>query len=113
MADDLKSIFNSQDRKEAEAKAKQTVQKWYLIEPKTTGSLRCNIEYCFAYFDFPKAIWSKIKTTNLLEREFREVRRRMKVFDNNFQNERSANNDANFIFNYLNENCPFERRITY
>lgn len=113
MADDLKSIFGSQDRKEAETKAKQTVRKWYLIEPKATESLRYNIEYCFTYFNYPKAIWSKIRTTNILEREFREVRRRIKVFDNTFQNETSANNYTNTIFNYLNENYPFERRITH
>jgi len=106
MAEDLKEIFRSENKGEAQEKAKQVIKKWYLTEPKATESLRYNLEYCFTYLDYPKEIWKTIRTTNLLEREFREVRRRMKVFDNTFQNERSANNYANSMFNYLNNNYP-------
>lgn len=79
---DLKAIFASQSKDDAMEKAKLTVKKWYMAEPKAMESLRFNIEYCFTYFSFPQHLWSKIRTTNILEREFREVRRRMKVFDN-------------------------------
>lgn len=108
MASDLKIIFNSQTKEEATEKAKQVVKKWYLIEGKATESLRFNIEFCFTYFSFNKDIWHKIRTTNLLEREFREVRRRIKVFDNTFQNTESQNRYANTIFNYLNCNYPLK-----
>lgn len=111
MAEDLKSIFNSQNKKEAEDKSRQVVKKWYLVEPKATESLRHNLEYCFTYLDFPKEVWTKIRTTNVLEREFREVRRRMKVFDNTFQNENSANNYANSMFNYFNNNYPLKKGL--
>lgn len=105
---DLKIIFQSQSEAEAIEKAKQTVKKWYVAEPKATESLRHNIEYCFTYMKFDKNLWSRIRTTNILEREFREVRRRMKVFDNTFQSDESANRYANTIFANLNNNYPLK-----
>ena len=108
VADDIKSIFQSQSKEEAMEKAKATVKKWYMVESKAMESLRFNIEYCFTYMQFPKNIWSKIRTTNILDREFREFRRRMKVFDNTFQNEESANRYTNSIINYLNSYYPLK-----
>lgn len=108
---DLSEIFKSKTRDEAMAKAKQTVKKWYVSEPRAMESLRHNIEYCFTYFAFPESQWTKVRTTNILEREFRELRRRMKVFDNTFQNEDSANRYANSILNYLNENYPHKQSL--
>jgi len=108
MADDVKAIFRSDTKEEAMEKAKIVVKKWYMAEPKAMESLRFNIEYCFTYFSFPKDLWTKVRTTNLLEREFKEVRRRMKAFDNTFQNEASANRYANSIFSYLNSNYPLK-----
>jgi putative transposase len=107
--EDVKLIFKSEDQKEATDKAKTVVKKWYLNEPAAMESLRFNLEYCFTHFSFPKDIWSKIRTTNVLEREFREIRRRMKGFDNTFQNQESGERYANSIINYLNQNYPFSR----
>jgi len=109
VAEGLKDIFRSETKPEAMTKAKAVVKRWYLIEPKAMESLRFNLEDCFTYLQFPKEVWHKIRTTNLLEREFRELRRRMKVFDNTFQNERSADRYANTIINYLNQNYPLSR----
>jgi transposase-like protein len=109
VAEGLKDIFNSRTKPEAMVKAKEVVKRWYLIEPKAMESLRFNLEDCFTYLQFPKEVWRKIRTTNLLEREFRELRRRMKVFDNTFQSEQSAGRYANTIINYLNQNYPLSR----
>ena len=111
MAEDLKIIFQSQSENEAIEKAKAAVKKWYVVEPKATESLRHNVEYCFTYMKFPNGLWSKIRTTNILEREFREVRRRMKVFDNTFQSDESANRYANTIFSNLNNNYPLKSAL--
>lgn len=108
VTEDLRSIFSSQSKDEALEKSKNMVKKWYITEKKAMESLRFNIEHCFTYFAFPKDLWSKVRTTNILEREFREVRRRMKVFDNTFQNEQSANRYANSLFSYLNNNYPLK-----
>ena len=105
---DLKTIFGSETKEEALEQAKTVVKKWYMVEPKAMESLRFNIEYCFTYMQFPKEIWRKIRTSNILDREFREFRRRMKVFDNTFQNPESAERYTNSIINYLNSYYPLK-----
>lgn len=111
IASDLKTIFQSQTKQEAIEKTKKVIRKWYLAEGKAISSLRFNIEYCFTYFSFPKELWSRIRTNNILEREFRELRRRWKVFDNTFQSEESANRYANSIISYLNQNYPLNDKL--
>ena len=113
VAEDAKAIFHQETRKEAFIKAKEVVKRWYIVEPKAMESLRFHLELCFTYFDFPQEDWKKIRTSNLLEREFREVRRRMKVFDNTFQSQESGNRYANSIFNYLNETYPHKSAFTH
>lgn len=109
--EDVKTIFNSESKEEAMQKAKAVVKKWYMVEPNAMESLRFNLEYCLTYFSFPKSIWRKIRTTNILDREFREFRRRMKVFDNTFQNVESGERYANSIINYLNDYYPLKKGL--
>lgn len=111
VAEDVKAIFNSDTREEATTKAKAVVRKWYMTEGAAMESLRFNLPDCFTYFSFPKDAWRKIRTTNILEREFREVRRRMKIFDSTFQNEESTNLYANSIINYLNNYYPLRKGL--
>lgn len=106
MAEDLKVISNAQSPDEALAAAKETAKKWYTKEEKAIASLRHNFEYCLTYYQYPKDIWKKIRSTNVLEREFREVRRRTKVNDHSFNSFESANMYHEGIFQYLNSNYP-------
>jgi len=106
--EDVKAIYQSESKEEAMERAKTVVKKWYMVESKAMESLRFNFEYTTTYFSFPKELWSKVRTTNLLEREFREFRRRMKVFDNTFQNQESGERYANTIINYLNRYYPLK-----
>lgn len=53
--------------------------------------LEKDLFHCLHYFSFPKGLWKTIRTTNILERAFREVRRRTKpmgVFTNDRSSER-------------------------
>jgi transposase-like protein len=52
-------------------------------------------------FEFPEEIWRMIRTTNVIERCFREVRRRLKV-RGCFQNSKSCGRIIYAIFNYFN-----------
>jgi putative transposase len=111
VAADVKEIFASQTKEEAIDKAKTVVKKWYMVESKAMESLKFNLEYCFTYFSFPQEDWHLIRTTNILEREFREVRRRMKGFDHTYQNKESATRYANEIFTYLNHTYPSKQHL--
>lgn len=106
IAEDLKKIYCQKTKDEAIRQMQAVAKKWYLIEPQSIESLRFDFESTLTYLNYPESDWHKIRTTNLLEREFREVRRRIKVFDNSFNDRPSANRYANSIFTYLNDNYP-------
>jgi putative transposase len=109
MAADIKDVYQTQNKKQAVIKAKTVAKKWHLKEPKAVNSLKHHFSYTVTYLDFPKRIHKKIRTTNMLEREFREVRRRIKVFDSSFHDTDSMGRYANSIMNYLNKNYPAAR----
>jgi putative transposase len=106
VADDLKSIFAAATKEQATATAREVVKKWYATQPRAMESLRFHIEKCFTYLEFPSGEWTKIRTSNVLEREFREVRRRLKVMDSSFHDQASAERYATTIFNNLNATYP-------
>lgn len=106
VTEDLKAITHASSPDEATLAAKTIVKKWYIKEERAMNSLKHNFEYCLTYFQFPKEDWTKIRTTNVIEREFREVRRRTKVNDHSFNNFESARRYHEGIFQYLNSNYP-------
>lgn len=104
--EDLKAITNANSPDEAMKAAKEIVKKWYIREEAAMNSLKHNFEYCLTYFQFSRDQWHSIRSTNILEREFREVRRRTKVNDHSFNNFESARRYHEGIFQYLNANYP-------
>lgn len=113
LAEDVKMVCQQPSKKDALIKAKQFVGKWYLVEPKAVESFKYHLASTLTYYDFDQNTWSQIRTTNVLEREFRELRRRIKVMDNSFNNTESASRYAGSILHYLNENYPSQRRTLH
>ena len=103
---DLSNLYSAETKDEALSRFKAFAKRWYVAEPAAVESLRFNFERTLTYYDFPKELWRKIRTNNILEREFREVRRRIKVFDSSFNSTESLNRYSNSIFNYLNNYYP-------
>jgi putative transposase len=106
LAEDLKSIYREKDKKSATQKAIAVTKKWYVKEPKACSSLKHHFKYTLTYLDLPQEVGYRYRTTNILERELREVRRRIKVFDSTFNDTGSMSRYANSIFNNLNQNYP-------
>lgn len=111
MAEDLKEIYKSDSLEQAIDRCKAFERKWMVSAEKSVNSLKHRFDLYFTYFHFPKILWSSIRTTNLLEREFREVRRRTKVFDNHFKSPKSAENYYNGILTYLNNHYPLKNSL--
>ena len=88
---EAKDIFNAQSRREAIKRFKAWKEKWQAEEERAVRCMEKDFYHCLHYYSFPKALWKKIRTTNLLEREFREVRRRIRsmgVFPNEESSQR-------------------------
>lgn len=110
LAEDLKATYQKDTKETVLLAARAFCKRWYLLEPRAVNSFKHHFLETLTYLEFPQEIWKKIRTTNILEREFREVRRRIKVFDSSFNDTNSMGRYSNTIINYLNENYPAARK---
>lgn len=101
---EAKGIFASDNRKEALRRFRDWESKWRIEEERAVSCLKKDLFGCLHYFDFDKELWKSIRTTNILERAFREVRRRTRPMNNFFTNEASANRIMYGISDMLNQN---------
>jgi transposase-like protein len=90
---DLAAVSNTEGIKQARTVLKRRfARKWEATCPKTLASLRKCEEELLAFFQIKdRNLWKKIRTTNLIERRFRELRRRarpMGVFSDKTSMER-------------------------
>jgi len=76
-------------------------KQWQSKIPKAVNCLEKDFDKLIPAFGFPQEIRKMIRTTNVIERCFREVRRRLKVMGY-FQNSKSCDRIIYAIFNYFN-----------
>lgn len=76
-------------------------KRWQNQIPRAVNCLEKDFDRLIPVFEFPENIRKMIRTTNVIERCFREVRRRLKVMGY-FQNARSCDRIIYAIFNYFN-----------
>ena len=76
-------------------------KRWQNQIPRAVNCLEKDFDRLIPIFEFPKNIRKMIRTTNVIERCFREVRRRLKVMGY-FQNSKSCDRIIYAIFNYFN-----------
>ena len=62
--------------REAIKRFKVWKDKWQAEEERAVKCMEKDLYHCLHYYSVPKELWKKIRTTNMLERDFREVRRR-------------------------------------
>jgi transposase-like protein len=101
---EAKLIFASDTRKQAIKRFRTWEAKWVVEEERAVKCLKKDLFNCLHYYGFDKELWKSIRTTNILERAFREVRRRTRPMNNFFTNEASANRIMYGISEMLNNN---------
>jgi len=99
-------IWAAPSRKEAVKRFKEWEKKWYPEAESAVKCMRKDLYACLRYFDLPEEQWKTVRTTNVLERSFREVRRRTRPIPptGGFPNEASAQRIFYGISKYLNQN---------
>jgi transposase-like protein len=75
----LRAIFYAADEAEARAMAAKFAERWEREFPAMTRCLVSALDSCLTFYRFPAEHWPRIRTSNLLERCFKEVRRRTNV----------------------------------
>ena len=111
VAEDLKAIFKVRREKTARALAEQFVGLYGKRFPKAVSVFEAGIEDTLTYLRYPGSHHARIRTTNMLERLFREVKRRTRVVGV-FPNEASASTLATEIALRSSEQWALKRYLT-
>jgi putative transposase len=112
IAEDLKVIFKVRRQKSAWALAEEFVEELHGKRfPKAVSVFEAGIEDALSYLSFPGSHHARIRSTNMLERLFKEVKRRTKVVGI-FPNERSASILATEIALRSSEEWALKRYLT-
>lgn len=79
VASDLRVIFNSPDRTEANRHLQIAVKKYEKSAPKLAAWMSENVPEGLTIFAFPEAHRRRLRTSNMLERINKEIKRRTRV----------------------------------
>jgi transposase-like protein len=111
VAEDLKAIFKVRRQKTALALAEEFVNLYGERFPKAISVLETGIADALVYLRYPGSHHARLRTTNMLERLFKEVKRRTKVI-RVFPNETSATSLATEITLRSSEEWALKRYLT-
>ena len=111
VAEDLKAIFKVRREKTARALAEEFVELHGGRFPKAVSVFESGIGDALTYLEYPGGHHSRIRTTNMLERLFREIKRRTKVVGV-FPSEVSASTLATEIALRSSEEWSLKRYLT-
>ncbi len=111
VAEDLKAIFKVRRQKTALALSEEFVELYRKRFPKAVSVFEAGIGDALTYLSFPGSHHARICTTNMLERLFKEVKRRTRVVGV-FPNETSAATLATEIALRSSEEWALKRYLT-
>jgi len=97
-----KGIYQAHTRREAVARYRQWADRWQESAPGAVACLGRDLEQLLPFLDCPPDHWKKVRTTNAIERAFREVRRRTRPMSC-FQNPASVDRIIYGVISHLNK----------
>jgi putative transposase len=106
---DAQAIYRAASRREAEQAFRAFRARWQGIYGGMVKRLERDLPELLSFFSFPRALWRKLRTTNVIERCFVEVRRRARPMVC-FVNVASVDRIIYAIFNGLNEKYEWKNR---
>ena len=98
-----KGIYQAETRREAAARFHLWAKEWRHLEPEAVSCIEKDLDELLPFLDCPGEHWRKIRTTNAIERAFREIRRRTRPMSC-FQNADSVDRIIYGVIAHLNNN---------
>jgi len=86
---DASDIFQAQSRTMALKMLRHFHQRWHPKEPRAVNNFLKDIELSLTFFSQPNELWKQLGTNNIIERQIREIRRRVRLIDS-FRDELSC-----------------------
>jgi len=77
----LHRIYYAPNSLEAKAQAQIFIEEYHEVYPALVKCVEKDFEACIVYMNHPPNRWKHIRTTNIIERSFKEVKRRVKVME--------------------------------
>lgn len=99
---EAKGIYLAATKRQAVKRFHRWAARWKDKAPKAVACLETDLEQLLSFFDCPREHHSKVRTTNAIERVFREVRRRTRPISC-FTNDASIDRILYGLFSYFNE----------
>ena len=95
------AIYRARNKSEAQQAFHHWKLRWEKRRPNAVGCVERNLDGLLNFFDVPEAHWKKVRTTNVIERAFREVRRRTPPMSS-FTNSQSCDRIIFGVTSHLN-----------
>ena len=111
VTEDLKAVFKVRREKTAQALVEEFMELYGKRFPKAVAVFEAGIGDALTYLHYPGSHHAKLRTTNMLERLFKEVKRRTRVVGV-FPNETSASTLATEITLRSSEEWALRRYLT-
>jgi putative transposase len=86
---DAAGIFQADSLHQALKRLRRFQEHWQPKEPRAVRIFLNDIDLSLTFFSQPKAKWKQLATNNLIERQLREIRRRVRLIDS-FRDEQSC-----------------------
>jgi len=99
---EARTIYKANNRKAAVEAYKKWATKWSSISSKAVRCIEKDLEEMLSFYYCPREIWIKLRTTNVIERAFREVRRRTRPMSC-FNNIQSIERIVYAVLSHLND----------
>ncbi len=87
---ELRAIFYQDSRQKAAQELAAFDARYEKIYPSAVACLKRDLEACLTFYCFPDKHWKFIRTTNIIERLFNEVKKRSHKMAAAFRNENSC-----------------------
>jgi putative transposase len=87
---EFKALFYQKSRQEADQAVAAFIENYRTVYPTAVECLQRDLDACLTFYSFPKEHWKTIRTSNVIERLFGEVKRRSHKMAAAFRNEESC-----------------------
>jgi putative transposase len=95
------AIYRAANRRQAERAFRRWALRWRRQRPRAVACVERDLEQLLNFFFMPAGHWKKVRTTNVIERAFREVRRRTRPMSS-FTNPASCERIVFGVITHLN-----------
>ncbi len=101
--DEARGIYKAKSLRQANKRFGRWKEKWNRSYPKAVKCIEKDLDELLTFFHFDESHRKKIRTTNPIERAFKEFRRRTNVMDNHLPNILACEKIFYIMSKFLNE----------